>query len=279
MWDKASPSCWLDGEPSFSPLNWHRGLHYGDGVFRTVLKADGAIIDQGCQLEKLQRDCGILGLELDDGRAERCLLQAADGVPEAVIKLVVARAGNRRGYQSSGTGCEVLALRSPLPDYPSALWKRGVATSFSPFRLAEQPALAGAKHLNRLEQVLASRNWPPGVQERILCDMENRPISGTRTNLFWVVGSQLVTPSLSTCGVAGMMRQKILGLAEASVIDVAISRQPREALMEADEAFLSNSLIGIWPVRRLETRIWPVPGPVTRRLVSMLKHSWQGNNG
>lgn len=276
MPDEASPSCWINGEPSNSQLNWHRGLHYGDGVFRTVLKVNDAVVDQDLQLEKLQEDCEALKLDFDQGRMKRYLLQAAEGVPAAVIKMVIARVGDRRGYQSSVTNSEILVLRSPLPDYRAPLWRHGVTTKFSHVRLAKQPALAGIKHLNRLEQVLASRNWTPDVHERILCDMENRPICGTRTNLFWVVGDRLITPSLSTCGVAGMMRQKLLGLAKEEKIEAVKGRRSREALMAADEAFLSNSLIGIWPIRQLEERIWPAPGPITQYLTSVLKHSWQG---
>lgn len=279
MWDDAGASCWLDGKPSFSSLNWHRGLHYGDGVFRTILKTNDTIVDMNCQLLKLEEDCEVLGIQFDRARAERCLFQAAAGVQAAVLKLVIARAPGGRGYQSSETGSEILALRTRLPDYPTSLWSRGVVASFSQVRLSGQPALAGVKHLNRLEQVLASRSWPTDIQERILCDMEDQPISGTRTNLFWVLGNRLVTPSLSRCGVAGMMRKKLLALAKEAGIEVVIGDQTRSMLMAADEAFLCNSLIGIWPIRKLESQIWPAPGRITRCLASILTHPWQGHSG
>ena len=240
---------------------------------------DGVVIDQDRQLEKLHKDSKSLSLDVDRWHIRQCLSQAVEGTSTAVIKLVIARAGVRRGYQCSDTGSEILTLRSPVPDYPSSLWERGISADFSQVRLAMQPALAGIKHLNRLEQVLASRNWKPDIHERILCDMENQLICGTRTNLFWAVGDRLVTPSLSTCGVSGMMREKILDLARAAGMDIVVDRQPPAALMTADEAFLSNSLIGIWPIRQLAERFWVVPGPITHRLASMLKHSWQGIGG
>lgn len=279
MWDDAGTSCWLDGKPSFSSLNWHRGLHYGDGVFRTMLKINDAIVDVNCQLVKLEEDCDALGIQFDRARVERCLFQAAAGVQAAVLKLVIARAPGGRGYQSFETDSEILALRTRLPDYPASLWSRGVVASFSQVRLAGQPALAGVKHLNRLEQVLASRSWPTGIQERILCDMEDRPISGTRTNLFWTLGNRLITPSLSMCGVAGVMRKKLLALAEEAGIEAVIGDQSLSTLMAADEVLLCNSLIGIWPIRKLESRIWPTPGHITRRLASILAHPWQGYRG
>jgi 4-amino-4-deoxychorismate lyase len=83
---------------------------------------------------------------------------------------------------------------------------------------------------------------------------------------------QLRTPALESCGVAGMMRDKVLAGAAALGIPVEVGTWPWQDLIDADEAFVTNSLIGIWPLRSLEQRRWQAPGLLTRRLMTALRH-------
>ena len=163
-------------------------------------------------------------------------------------------------------------IRDELPDLPSRAWDKGVRATRSPVSLSQQPRLAGIKHLNRLEQVLASQGWPRGVSEAIQCDASGNPIGGTRTNLFWASRGALYTPELSFCGVAGMMRQKVLELAQALGLAWKIGRWSWRDFEGSDEAFLTNSLIGIWPLRSIGQRKWRAPGPLTLQLSAALAH-------
>jgi len=137
--------------------------------------------------------------------------------------------------------------------------------------LGENPALAGIKHLNRLEQVLAraesmdvhSAGEP--VAESLLFSSSGRLVSGTMTNVFIVRDSQLHTPRVDLCGVAGVMRRVVLSEATHAGIAAEESILRTEDLLKAEEIFLTNARIGIWPVRVLESRVLS-PGPVTRRL-------------
>jgi 4-amino-4-deoxychorismate lyase len=147
---------------------------------------------------------------------------------------------------------------------------QGIRAFRSPVTLARQPLLAGAKHLNRLEQVLASRDWPDGADEGILCDAEDHAICGTRSNLFWVREGRLGTPPLDTCGVRGVMRHTILELARQQNLNVELRDLHWTALQQADEVFVCNSLIGLWPVRWLGERALAAPGPVTALLLKAL---------
>jgi 4-amino-4-deoxychorismate lyase len=250
-----------------------RGLHYGDGVFRTVLKFDGQLVDFRLQLQKLEHDARTLGLEPPQADVLRSEAESlSTGMASGVLKIMLLRAGAGRGYAPRGNAVDRLLLLHPLPDYPVAHWSEGIAAFRCGLRLGRQPALAGIKHLNRLEQVLASREWPEGMGEGILCDERGAPVCGTRSNLFWVAQGELHTPALDGCGVAGMMRDKILACAMALGLKVHVETRPWKKLVEADEAFVSNSLIGIWPLRSLEQRQWPGPGPVTTRLTGLLRH-------
>ena len=118
----------------------------------------------------------------------------------------------------------------------------------------------------------ASRDWPNGIDEALLGDDRGQPVCATRANLFWVRNAVLHTPSLDRCGVAGVTRSRVLALAEAAGIECRIGSQPWSALMAADEAFLTGSLIGIWPLRAIDSHCYQGARPITRRLQGLLGH-------
>jgi 4-amino-4-deoxychorismate lyase len=137
-------------------------------------------------------------------------------------------------------------------------------------RLGENPALAGLKHCNRLEQVLARREWTdPDISEALLFSSSDRLVSGTMSNVFIVDGSRLRTPRVDLCGVAGVMRRVVLREAANAGIPVGEEVLSAEDLRSADELFLTNARIGIWPVRALDGRMIS-PGPLTRRLQQLI---------
>jgi 4-amino-4-deoxychorismate lyase len=199
------------------------------------------------------------------------------GAGDGVIKVLLLRGGAGRGYAPPNVPADRLLLDYPLPVYPAQHWKQGISAFRCGLRLGRQPALAGIKHLNRLEQVLASRDWSDGAVEGILCDERGAPVCGTRSNLFWVQEGCLHTPPVDGCGVAGMMRDKVLACATGLGFPVRVESRPWSRLLDADEAFVTNSLVGIWPLRSLEQRTWQAPGPLTSRLMALLRHPYLGS--
>jgi 4-amino-4-deoxychorismate lyase len=195
--------------------------------------------------------------------------QLGQGLQRAVLKILITRQNEGRGYRSTVQAADRLLLLQEAPRYPETHWTQGIRVFKNPLKLALQPALAGIKHLNRLEQVLATRQWPAGMEESILSNPADQPICGTRSNLFWVKAGVLHTSALDQCGVAGMMRNKILQMEETPA---KRATKDWETLLNAEEVFVCNSLIGIWPVRQLEQRQWPEAGPVTRKLQQRLSH-------
>ncbi len=264
---------WFNGAAGRERLAFSRGLHYGDGVFRTLLKFDCRLIDIEAQIEKLSTDAAALGLRAPSPGALRDDVEtAADGIPDCVIKILLTRAGEGRGYRTEAGGVDRLVLRYPRPEFDRRCWTTGISAIRSPVTMAAQPLLAGIKHLNRLEQVLASRGWPEGVDEAVLCDESGAPVCGTRSNLFWLARGVLHTPSLERCGVAGVMRAKVLTCASSIGLEISIGAQPWAMLATAEEAFVCNSLIGIWPLHRLDGRTWGAPGAATADLMQRLVH-------
>lgn len=229
-----------------------RGLLYGDGVFRTLPVRQGRVADWLLHLAKLQHDCVALGISCPDGAFLEAELQSLLPThPDGVYKIVVTRGIGQRGYAPSADALPTHFWDvTPLPNYPSEYATHGIAACFCQLRLSEQPRLAGIKHLNRLENVLAAAELGTAV-EGLLRDAQGHVIEGTRSNLFWMKNGQLCTPDLSRCGVAGVQRQRILAAFPVSVgaVDVA-------GLLAADEVFVVNSLIGVWSIRQLGERTW-----------------------
>lgn len=271
-------SVWFNGRP-VSSVEWAgtRALQYGDGVFRTLLVLDGRIVDETGQRNHLLDDAGRLGMTLDDADAAWEIARTAvTGTSRGTLRITLSRRASGRGYAPGSDRCDVLLQVGELPAHPRERWTEGVVLGWSPVLLGLQPRLAGIKHCNRLEQVLASRDWPAGQHEALMCDAEGRLISGTRSNVFFVIDGIPVTPALRGSGVTGRMRARLIELSEAAGHGIEIGTVSPDEVRHASEAFVSNSLIGIWPVRRIGGLDLQSPGPLTQRLMQALGHPWSG---
>lgn len=261
----------INGEPlDFIPAT-DRGLHYGDGLFETLAVRNGRAQLWEEHMGRLLHGCSRLGIPLPDVAllaAETA--KVCEGEQHAVVKIIITRGSGGRGYRPPAQPVpQRLLMRFPWPDYPDVT--SGVTLRLCTTSLSCNPALAGIKHLNRLEQVLARSEWSDdSVAEGLMLDCEGYVIEGTMTNLFAVRGGVLLTPDLERCGVAGVMRRQVLSLAKGLGFACDVVRLRAEELYAMDELFVSNSLIGIWPVSRLEQACYGV-GPVTRGLMSALK--------
>ncbi len=230
-----------------------RGLAYGDGVFETILIHGHTPVLLQAHLDRLESGTMRLGIPLDRTQLEQEIGDYSQHFPEhGVLKIIVTRGVGGRGYRpaTAHDTSRILSLHA-LPDYPGDPGKLGIAAFVCNQRLAIQPSLSGIKHLNRLEQVLASQEWPDeSFMEGIMLDSRGTIIEGTRSNIFWSESGHLFTPSLNDCGVAGIMRNYLLNsIAEAKEInDCSLDR-----LLGADEIFICNSVFGIWPVNSIQS--------------------------
>ncbi|HEY0975580.1 MAG TPA: aminodeoxychorismate lyase [Solimonas sp.] len=261
------------GAASVEALLQSRALHYGDGVFRTLLIWKGQVHDAERQCAHLAADARRLDLIPPATATLRHEMdQLASGRERSVLKILLWRQARERGYAPRTQECERLLMTTDAPRYADTCWSEGIVAIRSPQRLATPAPLPGIKHLARLEQVLASRDWPDGVQEALMADADDRPICGTRSNLFWVCEDRLNTPPLDRCGVRGATRERVLALSDALGIAVREVHTDWPTLEAADDVFVTNSLIGLWPLQALGERRWPTPGPVTRQLMQALDH-------
>jgi 4-amino-4-deoxychorismate lyase len=229
-----------------------RGLAYGDGVFETMLVHRGQPVWWDEHWQRLRRGAERLGLPLpQESEVRREANDMLAGQERAVLKLVLTRGSGGRGYAPPLDSVPTVVLSTHQAPVRLA---RGLHLRWARTTLAIQPALAGIKHLNRLEQVLARAEWQdPDIDEALMCDGEDRVVSATAGNLFALVGGRWLTPSVERCGIAGIAREWLLAqLPEAEVADLSAAE-----VSHADALFLCNSVRGILPVRRLGMREWP----------------------
>ena len=257
--------CLVNGEiSSFLPAS-NRGLNYGDGLFETMVVNHGHPRWWQAHMDRLGIGCERLGLQMPQQAVLlREVKTASAGLTSAVVKIVLTRQGQARGYGfEAQRACDRIVSAHAMPGNLTEPVLKGSRARICDLRLAIQPALGGIKHLNRLEQVLATaEEFAPGVKEGILLDYEDNVISAISANLFIVMGERLLTPRLDRSGVRGVVRGQILAVFKSRCEQRRI--QP-DLLREAHEVFICSSVKGIVPITRVDAQDYEI-GPVTREL-------------
>nr|VFJ50812.1 MAG: aminodeoxychorismate lyase apoprotein [Candidatus Kentron sp. DK] len=263
----------INGQPADTIPIADRGFQYGDGVFETLAVERGAPLCLTAHLKRLTCGCQRLAILAPDSVLLREEIKAVTAsLDRGVLKIIITRGSGGRGYAPMVTGPATRIVAGLNGSgHPLEYREQGIEAFLCRMRLARNPALAGIKHLNRLEQVLGRGECQTrGIPEGIMMDTEGNLIEGTMSNLFLVRGQELITPDLFHSGIRGIVRDRIIKLARAGGrFRVRESVFGASALEEADEVFFCNSLIGIWPVRRYRTITFSL-GPATRYLQEAL---------
>jgi 4-amino-4-deoxychorismate lyase len=233
-----------------------RGLAYGDGVFETMRVHAGSVPLWSRHCERLHRGAQRLGMPLPRMSAvEARIGDIIGGCDAGVLKLLATRGSGGRGYAPPGepTPAWMLALH-PLPDRQM----QGLRLHWCEMRLAVQPRLAGIKHCNRLEQVLARAEClQAGSDEGLMRSGAGDVVGATAANLLLLRDGIWSTPPVDACGVAGVCRG---WLVESGLVEVA-ELSPRQ-VESADALALCNAVRGILPVASLGGCEWPAHASV-----------------
>lgn len=238
----------------FVPVN-DRGLSYGDGVYETILVRNSFPEFLPQHLQRLQTACKRLALSCDmdvlSQEISDLIKQSSESLQlKSVIKIILTRGPSARGYKiypGLKTTRIVSLDTAPLYDFDP---RDGVSVCLCNTSISINPALAGIKHLSRLENVLARNEWRDSkIAEGLMMDEAGHLVEGTMSNIFLLHQGRLKTPALSRCGVEGVMRKVVIEhLAPLLSIPVDICDMNVNDLVNAESAFITNSLIGIWPV-------------------------------
>lgn len=251
---------WLiNGVESSSLSLDDRGLAYGDGLFETMRAIGQAVPLLDLHLSRLVKGCQSLGIELskqDVGLHLNQALSKLGGDQQHVIKIVVSRGGQALGYVSDNDAKPNVYIRITLlnPPLKNALNEPAMLNAqLCSIRLASQPALAGIKHLNRLEQVLAAAELNSGVDEGILLDSDNHVIEAISSNLIAVIDDDLYFPIISTSGVHGVMQQHILQWVDMTLgIKARSLNLPLSQFLQASEILVSNAVRGVRNIHSID---------------------------
>ncbi|RUR32431.1 aminodeoxychorismate lyase [Vreelandella andesensis] len=239
-----------------------RGLAYGDGVFETVLLRAGAPVLWDYHHARLVKGCQRLNIPLPSMEQLIASWQSPPTAELEILKLVLTRGSGGRGYATpDNSHPRLMSRRTPFV-VNADRWHEGVNVRLCQLRLGHQPLLAGIKHLNRLENVLARQEWnDPSIAEGLLGDTDGWLVEATSMNVFWQQAGTLFTPPLSQCGVAGTLRAALLDRGVVQEATIALN-----AIHEVDRLWVANSVQGVWPVSKLlsETgatlQTWPLLG-------------------
>ena len=253
-----------------------RGFQYGDGLFETIAIRGGRPRLWQFHMERLASGCERLGIRMPAEQNLREQLDAAlnggaAGAGSGTVKIILSAGTGPRGYaRVEGIEPRIFIGVFPSNVLSRSAYEEGVDLMVCETRLAGPSVLAGLKTLNRIEQVFGRNECvAANAFEGLMVDAEERVICGTMSNVFIVTDHTVITPALTRCGVAGVMRRLVLESFVASDKAIVIRDVALTELRQSDEVFLSNSQFGVVPVRRCEDRQWS-PGDSTRECQRLL---------
>lgn len=246
-----------------------RAFHYGDGVFETLRIHRGGIPAWAFHYQRLLRSQEKLKLPLDDFLSQwpAFVAQNLKAINAGCAKLIISRGVGPRGYKSPAAPALNWWLKiSDLPEDNLNLVPSNKKLTVCQHPLSRQPVLAGLKHLNRLDQVMARSEWggQDEFDEGIMLNIEDAVIECTMSNLYWLENGQVYTPDLSLEGVDGCVRRWLIKYLAATAAPLQIVKSVKLArLLAADAVFISNSLMGIQLVNNIAGHQIPLSNLVT----------------
>ena len=251
-----------DFNQAISPLD--RGFAYGDGVFRTMVMRSGLPVNWPLHYQKLVADCAAIGIVCPSAELlmsdflQLFSIEDIDSEKQEVAKIMITRGEGERGYKPPAVTTPTrVIIRSAMPQYVKESYTGGVQLHVCNTRLSSQVKLAGVKHLNRLENILARMEWrDEGIFDGVLLDQQGNVIECTMSNIFARFDKVLVTPDLCECGVAGITRQRICDVSSALNLTAEVAPLSLSRMLQADELFICNSLYGAFQVSKIGDTTW-----------------------
>jgi len=254
---------WIDGHPGKALPLPDRGFDFGDGLFETLLLKHGRPVLLEAHLQRLERGLSALYFPELVVTVQQQLEQvvqdiAARGWPWCALRITVSRGEGPRGYAPPDDARPRVVMTVTALDRDCGNMASPMTLAVAKIRWSDQPALAGIKHLNRLEQVLAARQARlEGADDCLMLNSAGHAISTTAGNLFVSSDGELLTAPLTHCGIVGTRRQRLIEQwAPALQLQVREAALTPDIMDRAQEMFVSNSLMGLRPVANTPGTTW-----------------------
>lgn len=246
---------WVNGRLTSTLDVADRGLSYGDGVFETMLCVDHRVPLLSRHLERMEQSCRALRIPFDRVAWQHDIDAALAVTPvgRCVLKLVHTRGAGGVGYQPGELSTPTRVLQQL--SYPVAD-PRELNCAVLQTQLGANPMLAGHKHLNRLEQVMAAQELTVrGLDEGLVCDINGFVIEAVSANVLLVFDDRIVTPPVQTAGVSGVMRSLLIERSQVGSFPIVEEFVYEEAVGHAQEIVLCNSVRGVRRVAKIGERV------------------------
>lgn len=251
---------------------WNRAAQFADGLFETMMVNHGEIVGLKYHVTRLSAGLKRLDIKSPSSNLAGMLssfahkLSELSGVKSGVLKVIISRGDSARGYGYVETiQPHVTAFYNEQPVLSDHIYTQGVVVECLQTQCAIQPQLAGIKHLNRLENVLAKKELGNRAFEGLMFNHLGFAIEGTSSNVFFEKDNQLFTPDLTLSGVAGVMRECVLSFAQSHKIKINLDNISVTQLERFSQGFICNSVMGIVPISSLDGRSLEI-GPVTQSI-------------
>jgi branched-chain amino acid aminotransferase len=257
---------------------YDHGFLYGDGIFETLRACNGKLFMLKEHLERLQRsaDAIQLRLPLTDRQLEALLYESLvrNNLRDARIRLTISRGPGELGLDTNLCPQPTLVIMAKaFKAYPAELYRQGMSASIASTRRISSQALNPAiKSLNFLNNILAKQEArAQGTQDALMLNTQGQLTEATTSNLFFVSHDILKTPALECGLLPGITRQLVLELARQHEIEVEEGSFYATDLLDADEAFLTNTSLEIMPLVQVDAKPigQGIPGEITKKL-----HEW-----
>jgi len=255
------------------------GLLVGAGLFETLRTYGGRPFRLDRHLARLRASGQILRIFVKESDADIAAVIAqlveANGVPDARVRLTATRGPLTEQFEDDAAPpATLLVTAGPMTPYPREFYERGATVVVSDIRTNETDPTAYHKTTGYMRSLLALRDAHRArAAEALLFNSTHRLAEGSISNVFVVRAARLMTPPVEDGLLAGVTRQAVLELAQEVGVHAEQRSLTIHELLDADEVFLTNSIMEVMPVGRIEAHEVGdgKPGPVTQRLAQAYK--------
>lgn len=247
----------VNGKRSDEITVFDRGLQFGDGVFETIRIHRGRPVWWDAHMNRLTDGCRRLEFEKlpDTDNLLQEVIDNAARFDTGTLKIIITRGNSNSGYRIPDDISDNIIMIFSEGGRHEEIPETGIMLGLCRHYIPSPSLLAGIKHLNRLEQVMARKECTEqGWDEGVMLDSEERVIEGTMSNIFAWYGDKLITPMITQAGVKGICRDVIMEQSMHAVGGIEECEISVSELLQSDGIFVCNSLIGIWPVRHFLDR-------------------------